>query len=167
MRKPLRWAGQTVFFAAAAGAVGLFATWPSYRQFPEDKAQIKLSLSHGAQRVEACRKLTAEEIARLPPQARRPNTCARERRPIHVQLLVDGELVVDEVVAPGGLAGDSPARIYRKLVVEPGRRELVARLKDSDRPGEFDYETRAEVTLVRQHSLAIDFRADAGGFVLR
>lgn len=167
MRERLRWAGQTVFFVAVAAMVGLFATWPSYRQFPEDQAQIKLSLSHGAQRVEACRRLTAEEIAKLPPAERRPNTCARERLPIHVQLLVDGELVFDEVVAPGGLAGDGPARIYRKLVVAPGQRELVARLKDSDRPGEFDYEMRAEVTLVPQQSLAVDFRADAGGFVLR
>jgi hypothetical protein len=43
----------------------------------------------------------------------------------------------------------------------------VARLKDSDRPGAFDYEMRAQVTLVPQQSLAVDFRADAGGFVLR
>lgn len=167
MREPLRWAGQTVFFVAIAAMVGLFASWPSYRQFPEDQAQIKLSLSHGAQRVEACRRLSAEEIAKLPPAERRPNTCARERLPIHVQLLVDGDLVFDEVVAPGGLAGDGPARIYRKLVVEPGQRELVARLKDSDRPGAFDYEMRAEVSLAPQQSLAVDFRADAGGFVLR
>lgn len=167
MRERLRWVGQAVFFGVTAAVVGLFASWPSYRQFPEEMAQIKLSLSHGAQRVEACRKLTAEEIARLPPQARRPNTCARERLPIHVQLLVDGEPVFDEVVAPGGLAGDGPARIYRKLLVAPGQRALVARLKDSDRADAFDYEMRTEVTLEPQQSLAIDFRADAGGFVLR
>lgn len=167
MREPRRWIGQAVFYAAAAGLVGLFASWPSYRQFPEDQAQIKLSLSHGAQRTEACRRLTPEEIARLPPRERRPNTCARERLPIHVQLLVDGEVLYDEVVAPGGLAGDGPARVYHKLMVAPGRREVVARLKDSDGSDEFDYETRAEVTLAPRQSLAVDFRSDAGGFVLR
>lgn len=167
MRRPLAWLGQGVFYALAAGLVGLFASWPSHRQFPEDKAQIKLSLSHGAERVEACRKLTAKEIAALPPGERRPNTCARERLPVHVQLLVDGELLFDAEVAPGGLAGDGPARIYRKLVVSPGQREIVARLKDSDRATGFDYETRAEVTLLPQQSVAIDFSANAGGFVLR
>jgi hypothetical protein len=167
MLEPLRWVGQGAFFAIVAAFVGLFATWPSYRQFPDEKAQIKLSLSHGAQRAEACRRLTAAEIAALPPSERRPNTCSRERLPVQVQLLLDGVLLYDAVVEPGGLAGDGPARIYRKLEVSPGRREIIARLKDSDRPTGFDYETRAEVTLLPQQSLAIDFRADSGGFVLR
>lgn len=167
MRRPLTWLGQGVFYAVVAVLVGLFTVWPDYRQFPEDKAQIKLSLSHGARRVEECRRLTAKEIAALPPGERRPNDCARERLPIQVQLLVDGELLYDEVVAPGGLAGDGPARLYRKLIVQPGHREIVARLKDSDRASGFDYETRAEVTLRPQQSLAIDFSANTGGFVLR
>ena len=167
MREPLRWIGQGAFYAGVAAIVGLLAAWPSYSQFPEDRAQIKLSLSHGAQRAEACHRRTAEEIAKLDPRERRPNDCSRQRLPVHVQLMVDGELLYDAVVMPGGLAGDGPARVYRKLMVTPGQREIVARLRDSDRAAGFDYETRATVTLQPQQSLAVDFRADSGGFVLR
>jgi hypothetical protein len=167
MREPLRWIGQAAFHAAVAAVVGLLAAWPSYSQFPDDKAQIKLSLSHGAQRVEACRRRTAEEIAKLDPRERRPNDCSRQRLPVHVQLVVDGELLYDAAIAPSGIAGDGPARVYRKLMVAPGQREIVARLRDSDRATGFDYETRAMVTLLPQQSLAVDFRSDIGGFILR
>lgn len=81
----LRYAGQAVIYAAFAVLIGYFASHPVYRQIPDGQAQIKLSFSHGAARKVACRRLSSQEIAKLPPNERRPNTCARERADIRVQ----------------------------------------------------------------------------------
>jgi hypothetical protein len=43
----------------------------------------------------------------------------------------------------------------------------VARLRDSDRSEGFDYERTGVLELAPAQSLAIDFRAEMGGFVLR
>ena len=167
MTGPLALAGQAVFYALVAAATGYFASYPVYEQFPRDQAQIKLSFAHGAARVEDCRRLSYEEIAKLPPSRRRPSTCARERIPVRVQLQLDDRTVYDAVLEPTGLSRDGPARAYRKFAVPAGRHVIVARLRDSKRSQGFDYEKRVTVDLAPLQSLAIDFKADKGGFVFR
>ena len=68
---------------------------------------------------------------------------------------------------PTGLAGDGPSRVYRRFAVPPGRHELIARLRDTDRKSGFDYERTMTVDLKPEQSLALDFHAETGGFVLR
>lgn len=167
MARVLRFAGQAIVYAAIALAIGYFASHPDYRQFPEGRAQIKLSFAHGAARTQACRRLTSKEIAGLPRNERRPNNCSRERVSVHVELTVDKDVVLDERLAPTGLAGDGPARVYRKFVVAPGAHVITARLRDRSGEGAFNYETRREVTLAAGQNLAIDFKSDAGGFIFQ
>ncbi len=159
--------GQGVVYALCAAAVGYLSASPVYRQFPDDSAQIKLSFRHGASRVEDCKRLTPEEIAKLPANERRPNTCARERMAITVRLLVDGAVLFDEVLQPTGLSGDGPAEAYRKFMVPAGKHRLEAQLRDSKRSEGYDYEKTIDLDLVPQQSVAIDFKADQGGFLLR
>jgi hypothetical protein len=162
-----RYAGQAVFYGAIAALIGYFASRPAYEQFPPDKAQIKLSLTHGAARKEACRRLTAQEIAKLPRKERRVSDCSGERLPVHVEILVDDEVLYAAALPPTGLAGDGPSRAYEKLVVPAGRHEIVARLRDSNRAEGFDFEGTARLELAPQQNLAIDFQPEAGGFLFR
>jgi len=163
----VRYLGQAGFFVTLAAGVGLLASRPMLEYFPADSAQIKLSFAHGSHRVAECRRLTVEEIAKLPPKERRPNTCARERLPIRVQILVDERPIYDAVLQPTGFARDGPARVYQKFRVPPGRHEITARLRDSDRHEGFDHEQRVTVELAPLQNLAIDFRSDHGAFSFR
>lgn len=159
--------GQAIIYGAVAAAVGYLSMSPAYRQFPDDMAQIKLSFRHGAKRVEDCRKLTPEEIAKLPANERRPSTCSRERIPIAVKVLIDGQPLFDEVLEPTGLSGDGPAETYRKFMVRPGKHRLEAYLRDSKREEGYDYEKEIDIDLLPLQSMAIDFKADQGGFLIR
>lgn len=167
MIKLLQYAGQIVVYAGFAFVTAYFATRPVYQQFPEGQAQIKLSFAHGAARTKECRRLSSQEIAKLPPNERRPNTCERERVAVHVQLDLDDKVIYDARLEPTGLAGDGAARTYEKFVVAPGRHVVTARLRDNRESSGFNYETRREVTLSEGQNLAIDFKADAGGFIFR
>jgi hypothetical protein len=167
MPRVFQFVGQALFYAVAAAIIGFFATNPSYRQISTDAAQIKLSFRHGAARVEDCRKLTSEEIAKLPPKERRPNTCSRERIPIAVELSLDNQPLYAAVLEPTGLSGDGPAETYQKFLVPAGRHILTAKLRDSKREQGFDYEKQAEVDLKPLQNLAVDFKADQGGFLFR
>ena len=167
MPSPVQYAGQAVVFALAAGVTGYFAANPVYRQTPEGMAQIKLGFTHGGTRQVECRRLTSQEIAKLPPRERRPNTCARQRIAMQVELSIDGEVIYAERLEPGGLWGDGPARTYQKFLVDAGPHRITARLRDSKREEGFDYEGTRTVTLAPEQSLAIDFKADAGGFQFR
>lgn len=167
MPDPLRLVGQAAVYAAVMAFIGFFASRPVYHQAPDDKAQIKLSFTHGAARKVACRRLTTEEIAKLPPNKRRPNTCGRERANIHVELLVDGQAIYRDELEPIGLSGDGPARTYRKFLVPAGEHVIEARLRDSPRTQGYDFTATRTVRLEPLQNFAIDFKADTGGFVFR
>lgn len=162
-----RYVGQAAVYGLLALIIGYFSNRPMVAYFSTDKAQIKISFAHGAKRTEDCRRLSAEEIAKLPPRERRPHTCGRERLPMRVQLLVGEVTIYDEIIQPTGLSRDGPARIYRKFAVAPGRHEITARLRDSNRTEGFDYERRATIELAPLQNLAIDFSSDQGTFTIR
>lgn len=167
MPSAAQWAGQIAFYAAAALVTGLFATWPSWPQFAPEKAQITIAFAHGGERKDACRKLTAEEIARLPPRERRPSDCGRERVPLRFEAALDDRPLLARTLPPTGLSGDGPSRLYEKLALPAGRHALTLRLSDSGRPEGWDVEQRFDLELRAWQNVAIDFLPDRGGFVIR
>lgn len=167
MPSPAAWAGQAMVYAVATAVVGYFSSAPAYQQVPAGMAQIKISFRHGGERLEDCRRLTPEEIAKLPYNKRRPASCSRERVPVVIDIRIDGAAAYSAVLPPSGLSGDGPSETYDKLLVPAGAHRIEARLRDSKRKQGFDYEKTAELVLAPFQNLAIDFKADQGGFILR
>lgn len=163
---PARLAGQVLAYGAFAALIGYFASSPAYTHVDPGAAVLTLSFSHAGDRVKPCRRLTPEEIAALPPNMRRPTDCPRERVPVVVELLVDGELLFREALPPTGIAGDGASTAFERFAVAPGVHELRAKLRDSRREEGFDYRMEETVELAPGQNLVIDFRAETGGFKL-
>ena len=81
---------------------------------------IKLSLNHAADRVEECIKLTPQQINERAMKGEPINECERARRPLAVELEVDGDDGPVPGRLPSGLWGDGPASVYERLAIEPG-----------------------------------------------
>lgn len=165
MTRVLQWLGQGFVVILLMVVIGVLVDTPAYTSFPADQAMIRLSFSHGGARD--CRERTAEELAALPPNMRSPTICARERLPLLVELDLDGEPLYHRVLPATGLRGDGPARVYEGFPVAPGSYTIAARLRDSAREEGFDYTREAQVTLEPRQNLVIEFRSDAGGFVIQ
>ncbi len=165
MPRALAYLGQAVIYALIALCLGSFATSPAHRPFPDGKAQLLLSFSHGGQRKGACRKLSREEIAEMAANMRRAELCPRERLPVTVELALSGEVIYRAELPPTGLSGDGASQAYQSFMLEPGSYEIAARLRDSARGEGFDYEDHARVVLAPGQRLAIDFRSAKGGFI--
>lgn len=167
---PARMAGAIV---ALLLTIGLFAgaawlsTFPTYRQIPADTAVVKLSFSHGADRSASCRRRSPEELAKLPPNMRRPLDCPRTRGPVYTELVIDDKMTFAASLPPSGLWSDGPSRVYRRFILPAGRHVIVARLRDTPRTDGFDHAIERAVELVPGQSLAVDFRPELGGFIIR
>jgi hypothetical protein len=164
MLRPLPLLGQLVAYVFIALGIGTLAHFPSYRPFSPDMARLTISFAHIGQRKEACTKLTPEEIAQMAENMRRAELCPRERHPIFVELRLGDELLLSELVAPTGLAGDSASQLYRRFDVVPGTQRLAVGLRDTPEGEGFDYTKETEVTLAPGQSLVLDFRSEMGGF---
>lgn len=167
MKAYLRMAGQLVVIVALFAAVAAFSDRPVYRQVPEGSAVVVLTLVHGADRKAECRRLSPAEIAKLPPNMRKVQDCPRGRRPIHVELELSGRKVFDASLAPTGIAGDGPSRVYQRFVVPAGRYEVAARMRDTPRTEGFDHQRTETVALSADQMFIVDFRSESGEFIFR
>ncbi|MCC2112251.1 MAG: hypothetical protein KDJ16_09480 [Hyphomicrobiales bacterium] len=155
-----------VFTIALSAFAALFDDWPRYQRIPDDMAVLKFSFTHGSDRSSQCKRATAEELAKLPPRLRVPSVCPRERPPVVAELELDGETLFARSLPPSGIAKDGPSRLYRRFLVPIGDHTITVRLRDTPREDGFDYESTRQVTLVAGQNLSIDFRPEAGGFVM-
>lgn len=162
-----RWVGQFVLYGLFALAVGTFSQWPPYHPMGPDQAQIKVSISRVGQPVGDCRKRTAEELAKLPPNMRAPMDCPRERSPLTVGVELNGKSVLQRVVPPTGVRKDGASSIYERLVVPAGEQHLAVRLQDDVRPGAVVHQREATVQLKPGQVLVIDYDAAKGGITLQ
>ena len=165
MNRNLRLAIGGAAMAALITGTAALSAWPGYRAIPGDAAMLKLSFSHGGAR--RCRPLTEQELAKLPPNMRRKETCERQRQPVLVELEIDGALAYAAQLPPTGLSGDGPSRVYEKFVLPAGSHDLVVRLRDSDRTEGFDYRAAHRAELAPGQNFVIDFEAALGGFAFR
>lgn len=158
---------QALLYAVFAAFVGYLSVQPTYQYGNPGLTLIKLSLSHAANRVEECVKLTPQQINERAIKGESINDCERERLPLAVELDVDGKTVLSLTALPSGLWGDGPASVYERFEVDAGAHTVTARLRDSARETGWDYEYSEAVNLAPGRYFTVTFRAENGGFEFR
>ena len=158
---------QLLLYTIFAVVVVYFSIAPGYRYADPGLAEIKLSLSHAADRVEECVKLTPQQINERALAGEPLNECARERLPLTVELDIDGERMLRVTAQPSGFWNDGPASVYERIEIPAGTHTITARLRDSARSDGWDYEHTEAVELRPGRYFTVRFRAETGGFAFR
>ncbi|MBL1143088.1 MAG: hypothetical protein HND53_13765 [Proteobacteria bacterium] len=156
--------GQIIAFIPFAMGIGYFSDSPSYTYHDPEKALIMVSFSHASEHKDECRRFSQEELSAMAPNMRRPMDCSRERVPVYIELMMDGQNLLSQSYNPTGLAKDGAASIYESIPVEPGQHEISVKLRDSSRESGFDYEGNVSINLDAKELFVIDFRKDHNGF---
>ena len=78
---------------------------------------------------------------------------------------MDGVILLSKSYTPTGLSKDGST--YESIAIEPGKHDLVTKLRDSSREDGFDYETTVSIDLKPRELFVIDFRKDLGGFYFK
>ena len=157
-RRPVQWASWTVVFGGLAFGTGVYASWPPLRLLDDGQAVVSLSLRHAARTKVECKALTPDEMMKLKPNMRRQVGCPRERWPVYVELLCNGEVVYRGEHQPAGLWNDGPSSMMERLVLPAGRQTLTVRLRDSGRRAGFDFERTLEAELEPAQNFVVEFR---------
>jgi hypothetical protein len=162
-----RLVAQVAVMIALCAVVAIFADWPRYQQVSAQSAVVKLSFTHGSNRQTECRRRTAEELAKLPPNMRKPLDCPRTRGSVYVELDMDGQTIYRASLPPSGLSGDGPSRVYQRFVVPAGPHTVEVRMRDTPRSDGFDYTKSGAIVLAAEDNFVVDFSPEAQGFVFR
>ena len=132
---------------AAVAGLGLGAlTRVPYTEHRADDAMVRLAWKFRSDRVRACRRLSAAELAKLPAHMRAPEVCEGALRPYALEVAVDGTpRLASDTVKGAGVSGDRPLFVFRELALAPGRHRLAVRFTplgpDSTRPAGLSLDT--------------------------
>jgi hypothetical protein len=157
---------QALFYVPLMAAIGYFSRAPEFVHVGKDEALLRLSIAHAAERKFPCRKRTAEELAKLPPNMRALEDCPRERSPLAVELEVDGEVRFRTEVQPAGVQRDGLATLYHRMALPAGEHRIVVRMRDRAQEG-FNHVREERLPLAGGDALVIDFNASRGGLEFR
>jgi coenzyme F420-reducing hydrogenase delta subunit len=163
LRLALAGAAYAVFFALVAW----LSVWPRFQLIDAGHAMVSLSFSHAGQRIRECRKLTQEELNKLPPNMRKPEDCPRERLPVRVFFAVDDTTLYEATLAPTGLWNDGSANIYRRLEVPAGTQELFIGMNERGQADGFDFSLAQVVDLAPGQHVVVEFDDQRKSFEFR
>ena len=144
--------------------VATLSARPAWKSLADDTALLRLSFTHSG--VRQCRDRTEAELAALPPNMRDPKICDRRRAPVRIEMDVDGSTEIASDLAPSGLAGSGPSRVYHRVELPAGPHRIELRLSDDPAREGFSHVAAFDISLEPGQSLAVDFDAASGGFFL-
>jgi hypothetical protein len=108
---------------ALVAAVGAIAHLPLGE--PASGAALRIALRTHQARIEVCRDLTAEELARLPAHMRRPRECRETPIDYRLRVVVDGEARLERLIRHRGIRRSRPLTVDELLPVAPGVRDVA------------------------------------------
>jgi hypothetical protein len=155
--------GGLLSLAVILGAAKLSA-WPTWQSLPEGTAVLRLSFSHPG--IRKCRDRTAAELAGLPKNMRSAKICESRRAPVRVEMDIDGRRAFAADLAPSGLAGSGPSRVYHRFALPVGTYRVDVRLSDNPEVAGFPHKATFDITAASARSYVIDFDGETGEFFL-
>lgn len=164
--KPLRYLLQAFNYTIFIALIGYFATSPSIRILAEDEAIITIAFAHAGESREPCRKLSNEELAKLPPNMRKPEDCPRERSPVVIEASLDGKTLYNTSLQPPGIFKDGGVNVYFSRRIPAGNHQFEIKMDDSVRKQGFNHSYEQEINIEPAQIMLVNFEPHKG-FVIQ
>ena len=160
--KPLRFLLQAFNYAVFMALIWYFATSPSVRLIDEDEAKITIAFAHAGELREPCRMLSQEELNQLAPNMRKIDDCPRERSPVTIEAILNGEPFYSESLKPTGLYEDGGGDVYYSAKIPAGTHRLSLKMNDSVRVDGFNHNFERQVRIDPAQILLVGFNPGQG-----
>jgi hypothetical protein len=155
---------QALLYALFFVPLAFLTHTPSHEHLAPNLAVLKVAVRHAGEIVGECTALSAEAYADLPATMKRPETCPRERSPLQLELLLDGEIRYRATVAASGLHNDGVSSMYQRFVVPAGRHHLQLHMNDDVTVEGYPWQLEQDIDLLPAQVMVATFR---GGFNLQ
>lgn len=160
--KPLRYLLQAFNYSIFMALIWYFSTEPSVRIIEEDEAVVTIAFAHAGELREPCRKLSQEELMKLPPNMRKPEECPRERSPVTIEAVLDGKVIYSKSLPPPGLFKDGSINIYYSDRIPVGKHRFEIKMNDNVRLEGFNHSAEQDVDLKPAQILLVNFDSIQG-----
>lgn len=164
--KLVRYMLQAVNYTVFMALIWYFSTSPAIRVLAEDQAMITLAFGHAGETREPCRKVSAEDLAKLAPNMRMVQDCPRERSPVVIQMTVDGRPLIEQTLKPPGIFKDGGVDVYFSGRIPAGEHVVEIKMDDSVRQDGFNHSFKQSIEIEPGTILLLGFDSEKG-FVVK
>lgn len=158
MAKAKRYLAQALLYALFFLPLVWFTDQPKHRHLDEGLAELKIAVRHAGATIGACSPVAAGTYTALPGDKQRPDICPRERSPLKIELLMDGETLYRATVPASGLHADGVSSIYRRFTVAAGQHHLQLRMNDNVAVEEYAWVLEQDVHLLPTQVMVASFK---------
>ena len=162
----LRYVLQIFNYTIFMAIIWYFATSPSVRVIDDDESMVTVAFSHSGETLEECRRLSQEELLKLPPNMRKLDDCPRERSPIILEASLDGESIYSKTMLPPGIFRDGGINIFFSNRVPAGKHSFKIKMDDSVRKQGFNHVFEQDINLAPAQILLVEYEP-LTGFVIK
>ena len=162
----LRYLLQAFNYAIFMLLIWYFATGPSLRIIEDDESMLTIAFAHAGELLKPCRRLSQEELQKLPPNMRKLDDCPRERSPVILEAALDGKQIYRKVMLPPGIFGDGGVDVFFSGKVPAGKHHLSIKMDDSVRKEGFDHVFEKEIDIEPTKILLVEFHILKGFMVM-
>jgi hypothetical protein len=160
--KPLRFLLQAFNYTMFMALIWYFSSAPSVRLIADDEAKLTIAFAHAGALREPCRMLSQEELNKLPANMRKIDDCPRERSPVTIEAMLDGEVIYSDALQPPGLFGDGGVDVFYSAKIPAGAHDLSLRMNDSVRIEGFNHSFDQQVNIEPAQILLVGFQKQHG-----
>ena len=132
MHKTAHYLAQALLYALFFVPLVYISHLPTYRHMDDDMAVLKVAIRHPGEIIGECTSVVAGKDHGMRPAAMQQVTeiCPRERSPLQLELILDGETLYRATVPATGLHSDGIASMYQRFTVPVGSHHLQLRMND-------------------------------------
>lgn len=160
--KPLRFLLQAFNYSVFMALIWYFSSAPSVRLIADDEAMLTIAFAHAGELREPCRMLSQEELNKLPANMRKIDDCPRERSPVTIEAMLDGEVIYRDVLQPPGVFGDGGVDVFYGVKIPAGTHDLSLRMNDSVQVDGFNHSFDQQVNIEPAQILLVGFQKNRG-----
>ncbi len=159
MDKLVRYFAQAVFYALFFVPLVYFSHAPSYRYMEDHMAVLKVAVRHPGEIIGECTSITGESHGMRPSSMTQAvEICPRERSPLQLELILDGEILYRAEIPPSGLHNDGISSMYQRFEVPAGPHHFQIRMNDNVKVNGFNWQFEQDITLQPAQVMVANFK---------
>jgi hypothetical protein len=158
MDKAIRYLGQALLYALFFVPLVFITHLPSHRHLEEDMAVLKIAVRHAGKIIGECTPINAAEYTDRPANMQLTEICPRERSPLQLELLLDGNTLYQASVPASGLHSDGISSMYRRFKLPAGPHHLQLRMNDDVNTQGYTWQLEQNIQLQPAQVIVASFK---------
>lgn len=159
MDKLTRYLGQALLYALFFMPLVFLTHRPMHQHLAEDMAVLKIAVRHAGAIIGKCTPIDTAENSKQPVNMQRTEICPRERSPLQLELILDGDTLYRATIPASGLHNDGVSSMYRRFDIPAGAHQVQLLMNDDQAVDGYTWQLQQDIQLEPAQVMVASFKA--------